>query len=73
MAEMAEVASKYLKEVLSKVEANLVKIKADWILEKGKMELEVMTAKVKLTKEKKEAKEAMEKYKTSEDFVVEKA
>lgn len=69
---MAEVTSKCLKEVLSKVEANLAKIKADWALEKEKMELEVAKARVELVEAKKESKEAIAKYRASKDFIVEK-
>lgn len=54
------------------MEADLARVKADWAFRKEKMELEVEKAKVDLSKEK-EAEEAIEKYKASEYFTVEKA
>lgn len=65
-AEIANATSKLSNEVLSTVKAELVEVKADWAWERERAELELVNAK-------KEKAEAVEKFKTFEDFVVENA
>lgn len=72
-AEMMEAKSKNSQEALSKVEADLVKIKANWVSNKEKMESEMVKTKVELVEAKKEAKGAIRKYKAFDDFVMENA
>lgn len=57
---------KFSEWMLSKMKANLTKIKANWALEKERMESEVVKAK-------RQAIEVMDKYKASESLTKEKA
>lgn len=65
----AEAASKCSREALSKMEAKLAKVKAGWASKKGKIELEVAKARMELAEARKEVAKAIEKYKSSKDFI----